>query len=471
MIVKKTITTVAVFLLACTLHAAGQKGKEAFPGGKCWLYRLTLSDKKGTNYSLEKPERFLSAKALERRARQHIAIDSTDLPVSARYVSEIKKKGFQVVSASKWNNTVVVRMADTACVGTLNALPFVKRSHRLCEMPDSVNIPQRSELQEDTTEMNTVTPYGDAWKQIHLLNGDKLHAAGFRGAGMTIAVIDGGFMNTDKIPLLDNVKILGAHNFTFPATSSVYSELDHGTAVLSCIGANQPGKMIGTAPDASFWLLRSEYGPTESEAEEDWWAAAAEFADSVGVDVINSSLGYHDFDDATTSHTYRQLDGRTALISRTAAMLAQKGIVLTNSAGNDGDDSWKKISVPADAPDVLTVGALRRNGVNATFSSVGYSADGRVKPDVMAVGNPCALIKGNGMITRGSGTSFSSPVTCGMVACLWQALPQLTATELMKLIRQSSNRYECPDNIFGYGIPDFWKAYQMGLADCHSAAN
>lgn len=220
--------------------------------------------------------------------------------------------------------------------------------------------------------------------------------------------------------------------------------------------------MIGTAPEASFWLLRSEFGPTESEAEEDYWAAAAEFADSVGVDIINSSLGYHDFDYKATSHTYRQLNGHTALISHTASMLADKGIVLTNSAGNDGANHWKKITVPADADNILTVGALQRDSMNALFSSVGNTVDGRIKPDVMALGHECALIKGNGQITRGNGTSFASPITCGMVACLWQALPHCTAKQIIKIVHESADRYEYPDNIFGYGIPDFWEAYIKG---------
>lgn len=461
--IKLIIIIALAYLTSAPLHAADENKKIAFPGGKCWLYRVALSDKKGTPYTIEHPEKYLSQKAIQRRNRQQLAIDSTDLPLSPQYLLAIKEKGFQIVGHSKWNNTVVVRVNDTTTIKKLHNLPFVKHTHRIFVSPDSVILSKREKIETDITPINQNTPYGDAFKQINTINGIKLHEAGFRGAGMTIAIIDGGFMNVDKIPLLKNVKVLGAKNFTYPQTSSVYQELDHGTAVLSCISAQQSGRIIGTAPEASFWLLRSEYGPTESEAEEDWWTAAAEFADSVGVDLINSSLGYHNYDDNQTSHTYQQLDGKTAFISITASRLVSKGIILTNSAGNDGENQWHKISVPADAPNILTVGALRRDCTNATFSSLGYSADGRVKPDVMAIGNPCALIKGNGIITEGSGTSFSAPVTCGMVACLWQALPQLNAQQIMQLVRESADRYKNPDNVYGYGIPDFWYAYQQGL--------
>ena len=458
------ILVCAAILCGSTMAGAAGRtvGKMPFPGGKCFLYRVSLTDKKGTPYSLAHPEKFLSKKAIDRRNRQHLELDTTDLPINPRYIAVIAKKGFPVVSKSKWNNTIVVKTADKAAVEQLRDLPCVSNVHRLFTAPDSIAPTVCYDLKNDTTPISTKSIYGDAYQQIKASNGIKLHEAGFRGNGMTIAVIDGGFMNADRIPLLKNVNILGTHNFTYPPTESVYRELDHGTAVLSTMAANVPGKMVGTAPDASFWLLRSEYGPTESEAEEDFWAAAAEFADSVGVDIINSSLGYHDFDDSATSHIYRQLDGKTALISRTASLLAQKGIVLTNSAGNDGAGVWKKISVPADADNILTVGAMGRDSVNATFSSVGYSADGRVKPDVMGVGQKTCFIRGNGIITTGNGTSFSSPVTCGMVACLWQALPGCTAKQIIDTVRKSADRYEYPDNVFGYGIPDFWQAYING---------
>ena len=223
------------------------------------------------------------------------------------------------------------------------------------------------------------------------------------------------------------------------------------------MAVNEKNLFEGSAPEAEYWLLRCEQTQTESRSEEDFWAAAAEFADSVGVDVINSSLGYSEYDDDEQKYPYRQLDGHSMMISRMASMLAQKGIVLVCSAGNSGDDSWKKITIPADAEDVLTVGAVKSDGINTVFSSVGPTADGRVKPDVMALGGYCSVINADGEIAQQNGTSFASPLIAGAVACLWQALPDKTACELIELVRQSGDRYQWPDNIYGYGIPDFAK--------------
>ena len=314
--------------------------------------------------------------------------------------------------------------------------------------------------------------------QIEMLNGLRLHEAGLTGKGMVIAILDGGFQNYDRIPALQHARVLGVRDFVEPAgqtgstnyTSNTnpvgksFHQIDHGTRVFSAMAAYAPEVMIGTAPDASYWLLRSEDPATEQPVEEDFWTMAAEFADSVGVDVINSSLGYHQYDDGLPSYRLRDLDGRTAFISRTASMLARKGIVHCNSAGNSGIGEWKKIGVPADAPDILTVGAVDKKGVLAAFSSIGPSQDGRVKPDVVALGHNTTLISGRGTLVHDMGTSFSTPVTCGMVTCLWQGLRQLTALQIIELVRQSADQYDAPNNIYGYGLPDFWKAYQSGIA-------
>ena len=208
--------------------------------------------------------------------------------------------------------------------------------------------------------------------------------------------------------------------------------------------------------------MRTEDEYTESPMEEDYWAAGAEYADSLGVDVINSSLGYHAFDDEDLNYTYADQDGHQSLISHTASLLAGKGIVLVNSAGNEGMGSWKKVNFPADADDIITVGSITQHGKNAPFSSVGPTADGRVKPDVMAWGSPVSVFSGRGLVINDVGTSFSSPLVAGLVACLWQALPDKTAKEIIDLVRRSANQYQRPDNVYGYGVPNFWKAYQMG---------
>lgn len=301
--------------------------------------------------------------------------------------------------------------------------------------------------------------YGPARRQIEISNGNKLHDAGFKGQGMTIAVIDAGFHNADSIAAMRNIRVLGVKDFVNP-DADIYAESSHGMSVLSCIGMNQPHVMVGTAPEASFWLLRSEDEYSEHLVEQDYWAAALEFADSVGVDVVNTSLGYYAFDDPSKDYRYCDLDGKFALMSRQAAKAADKGMVIVCSAGNAGSGSWKKTTPPGDAENVLTVGAINKQGVLAPFSSIGNTADGRVKPDVMAVGLGSDVMGTDGIVRGANGTSFSSPIMCGMVACLWQALPDLTAKELIELVRRSGDRADSPDNIYGYGIPDMWKAYQ-----------
>ena len=298
-----------------------------------------------------------------------------------------------------------------------------------------------------------------------MLQGQRLHNIGLRGKGMTIAVLDGGFQNVNVIPAFMRGNIIGTKDFVYPNSPFFYQETDHGTKVLSAMAANIPNVLIGTAPEARYWLLRCEDQQTEQPVEEDYWAMAAEFADSAGVDIISSSLGYNDYDDAPDYYHQRDLDGQTALISRTASMLAKKGIILVNSAVNSGMGPWKKISFPADANDILTVGAVNMVKKNAPFSGVGPTQDGRVKPDVMALGSPASLISGRGSIIRDMGTSFSTPLVAGLVACLWQALPEKTALEIIELVRQTGSNAKDPDNIFGYGIPNFWRAYMIGKVE------
>lgn len=453
--------------LACAKAVGGVKEaqKVKFPGGRAYMYRVTLADKRNSSYSLMRPREFLSDKALTRREKQHLAIDSTDLPVSPAYVDSVMSLGGEVVSRSRWNNTLLVKVRRNDVMKRIGRLSCVKETRLVWTSPDSIDAsPQRARYHSEFNSWDTVeqSEYGVADEQIDMLNGKRLHRAGYRGEGMTIAVLDGGFMNADMIPCMQNIRILGTADFVSPRSKSIFKELDHGTKVLSVLAANVQNIFVGTAPEASYWLLRCEDNYTESLAEEDYWAAAAEFADSVGCDIISSSLGFNSFDNKADNYSYSDLDGRTALISRTASMLSAKGIVLVNSAGNDGMGVWKKINVPADATDILSVGAVSPNKRNAAFSSIGPSADGRVKPDIMALGSPTAVITGRGTILRDMGTSFSTPVVSGLVACLWQALKDKSATEIMRLVRQSGDNTASPDNISGYGIPDFWKAYNNG---------
>ena len=423
-------------------------------------YRISLKDKAATTYSLNHPEAFLSEKAIARRQKQNLPIDSTDLPVCHKYVDEIRDQGVNIVVTGKWENFVTVSCNDSTLIDRIAALPFVRATEKVWIAPKAGS-PTMSTERDSLINKPTVHPdsiYGLAINQIQLSNGDKLHEAGFKGQGMTIAVIDAGFHNADKIKAMQNIRILGTKDFVNPQ-ADIFAESSHGMMVLSCIGMNQPNVMTGTAPEASFWLLRSEDEYSEHLVEQDYWAAAVEFADSVGVDVLNTSLGYYSFDDKSKDYKYRDLDGHHALMSRQASRIADKGMVLVCSAGNSGMGSWKKITPPGDADNVLTVGAIDKKAVLAPFSSIGNTADGRVKPDIMAVGLGSDVIGTNGNQGKANGTSFSSPIMCGMVTCLWQAHPELTAKELIELVRKSGDRAAFPDNIYGYGVPDMWKAY------------
>ena len=419
-------------------------------------YRISLKDKAATDYSLQKPEMYLSKKSIERRKRQGLEIDSTDLPVCKKYVDAIRKKGVHVLVTGKWDNFVTVSCNDSMLIAEIAGLPFVRSTERVWR-----GVAKRASERDSLINkpLRTDSLYGPAITQIKMSHADRLHEAGFKGQGMTIAVIDAGFHNVDKIEAMKNINILGTRDFGNPE-ADIYAESSHGMSVLSCMAMNQPNVMIGTAPEASYWLLRSEDEYSENLVEQDYWAAAIEFADSVGVDLVNTSLGYYSFDDPTKNYRYRDLNGHYALMSREAAKAADKGIVVVCSAGNSGSGSWKKITPPGDAENVITVGAVNKYGVLAPFSSVGNTADGRVKPDVVAVGLGSDVMGTDGNLRHANGTSFSSPIMCGMVACLWQACPELTAKEIIELVRRSGDRAVFPDNIYGYGIPDLWKAYQ-----------
>ena len=427
-----------------------------FTPGDTLKYRISLKDKAATDYSLQKPEMYLSKKSIERRKRQGLEIDSTDLPVCKKYVDAIRKKGVHVLVTGKWDNFVTVSCNDSMLIAEITGLPFVRSTERVWR-----GVAKRASERDSLINkpLRTDSLYGPAITQIKMSHADRLHEAGFKGQGMTIAVIDAGFHNVDKIEAMKNINILGTRDFVNPE-ADIYAESSHGMSVLSCMAMNQPNVMIGTAPEASYWLLRSEDEYSENLVEQDYWAAAIEFADSVGVDLVNTSLGYYSFDDPAKNYRYRDLNGHYALMSREAAKAADKGIVVVCSAGNSGSGSWKKITPPGDAENVITVGAVNKYGVLAPFSSVGNTADGRVKPDVVAVGLGSDVMGTDGNLRHANGTSFSSPIMCGMVACLWQACPELTAKEIIELVRRSGDRAVFPDNIYGYGIPDLWKAYQ-----------
>ena len=425
-----------------------------------YKFRVWLKDKNGSLFSIVNPEGFLSRKSIERRVKQNIAVDSTDLPVSELYINQISETGAKVISKSKWMNSVVVSVNDSSLMQLVRNLPFVTATEWVwVGQTGSQKLSLRNESFEDQQKAtSTMDEYGYGFDQIKISNGNLLHSANYRGDGMTIAVIDAGFLNANTVTSLAKTQVLGTKDFVQPG-GDVFSGDRHGEMVLSVMAAVDSFRFIGSAPKASFWLLRSEDSSSEFPVEEDYWAAAAEFADSVGVDLINTSLGYSTFDVASMNHTHEQLDGKTIFISRTAQKAADKGILVVVSAGNEGNKPWEKINAPADARDVLTVGAINSSAQIAAFSSLGYTADNRVKPDVVAVGEGTYLVDQNGSLTTSNGTSFSAPLTTGLTACLWEALPKMTNKELLDLIRRNSSFFKQPDNRYGYGVPDYMNAY------------
>lgn len=436
-----------------------------------YQFRLMLKDKGQTSYSVDRPEEFLSEKAIERRERQGLKIDESDLPISQDYINTIENVGGVVIAKSKWLQSVCVHCPDSSMVEEYKKLPFVADAVFVWKGKDKTIKPDSIINYPAVEEIAFGKYYGKGEVNIKLNNGQYLHEAGFKGEGMDIAVIDGGFNHFPQIEMLDNVNVKGAKGFIYNYENLYQNAGQHGLQVLSCIGANKPMQFVGTAPNASFWLLSSEDTRSEFPIEEDYWAAAIEFADSVGVDVVNTSLGYSNFDKPAKSFEHKDVDGKTAHISKAAQKAADKGMLLVISAGNSGDSAWKKITPPCDAVDVLAMGAVQSDSIVAPFSSRGMTADLRVKPDVMALGVGATVVNDRGQVSRSSGTSFSSPIMCGMVACLWQAFPNLTNKEILEVVRQSADKYEEFNEDYGYGIPDMKKAMEIAqaIADKKSA--
>jgi serine protease AprX len=425
-------------------------------------YRIQLTDKNNNGFDIQNPAAYLSNKAIDRRNRQGIPIQWNDMPLTESYVDSIRALGATILNRSKWFNTVTISTNDTNLIKKVHAFPFVKNSGiigRKMVLPvfneKYIPLPSASyKLRND---------YGPSFTQIGMLNGDFLHDLGYQGEGMTIAVIDAGFYKVDELAMFTKLRnekrILGTRDFVKKG-NNVYLENAHGTAVLSTIAGYLPGKMVGTAPNASFWLLRSEDVNTELLIEEDNWVAAAEFADSAGVDIISTSLSYTVFDDSTMDHSYSDLDGKTTFIARGAGIAASKGMLVVVSAGNYGNSSWRYIGTPADNDSVLTVGAVGPDRQYASFSSTGPTYDQRIKPNVMAHGKEVVVASfDSDQIRYSNGTSFSCPIISGMAACLWQANPFATGMEIFQAIEKSSDRYDNPDTLMGHGIPNFIAAH------------
>jgi serine protease AprX len=433
-------------------------------------YWIQFTDKNHSDFSLDNPLEFLSQKSLDRRTLHAIPLTENDLPVSRFYTDSLESFGLVILNRSRWFNAVTVYTTDEELIDTIHLLGFVANRQKAVKVKKGyTELPSKYPGNYQPVFFTKKTgsdyyQYGASGNQVKMMKGEFLHNAGFRGSGIDIAVIDAGFIGANVISSLSSLfqsgRILGARDFV-TAGNSVYNEHQHGTNVLSLIGGNEPGYLTGTAPEASFWLLRSEDDQSEYLIEEDNWVAAAEFADSAGVYIINTSLGYTVFDDPLMNHSYEDMDGKTTRISIAAGIAASKGMLLFVSAGNDGSSSWRYISAPADNDSVLAIGAVTGSGSYASFSSRGPSSDGRIKPDVTAQGQSVVFQGASGAFFTGNGTSFSSPLVAGLAACLWQAFPQAKAWEIKNAIITSGSQYTNPDYYKGYGIPDFEKAFNL----------
>ncbi len=438
-------------------------------------YRISFTDKQHSPFSITKPEAFLSERAITRRKTQNIKIKENDLPVNQHYIDSVTAYGAQVRTVSKWFNSITVFVPDSCenLLKNIQKLPFVSECVRVAPQSkttvDSVTlstIKQSNNLDfDDITETSTQDFYGNSYHQTAITNAQNLHMQGFMGQGKMIAILDAGFLLVDSIEAFqrawDEKRILAYKDFS-GSNSNIFREGSHGTAVFSLIGGFVPGHLIGTAPRADYLLLRTEEGNIEFPVEGENWIAAAEFADSMGVDIINTSLGYSTFDEDSLNYTYANMDGKTTRVSRASAIAASKGILLATSAGNSGHTQWRHITAPADADSILAVGATYPDSLITNFSSKGPTADNRIKPDVVTLGFKPAIVTQNGTIKNVSmGTSFSSPIIAGLTACLWQEFPEATAQEIRKAVIQSSHAYYTPNESIGYGIPDFEKARKI----------
>lgn len=429
---------------ACTVNAYAQVNQ----------YMVFFTDKSGTPYSINSPEEFLSARALERREKQGIAVVQNDLPVNPAYVQGVRDTGADVIYTTKWMNGVLVS-CDGTLLASIQALPYVLSVELVSpgSHPASGNRNKFKNERADANEEATDT-------QLTMIGLDAMHSDGNRGEGVIIAVLDGGFSGVNTTApfqhLMANNQIDPASFDFLSGTTNVFQYDDHGTRVLSIMGAKVDGSFTGGVTEATYQLYVTEDVPTEYRIEEYNWLFAAERADSAGAIIIHSSLGYSTFDIASMDYTTDQLDGKTAVVSRAAQMAFDKGMVVVVSAGNEGNiASWRIVTAPADGKDVIAVGNVNSFGVRSSSSSIGPSADGQIKPDVAALGTGVSVVRANGSVFTGSGTSFSAPLVTSLLAGIWNDKPDLKNSDLIEALRLTASQAKNPDNFLGYGIPNY----------------
>jgi serine protease AprX len=419
-----------------------------------YFYRVYFKDKGDNFIGNYAPEDLLSQKSINRRQKAGIAVpDFRDLPVNGGYINEIVAMGMnlRLHCTSKWMNTALFKTQNQINTNIVLNLPFVKEVKLVKTPAGKSDYLDKFDLHSEQDDISSFD------RPVGMLNGLPVHNSGYDGTGILIAVLDGGFLKADLISSLNELRkrrgIKGTYDFV-SGNYNVYNYHSHGTAVLSVLAGRIPGKIEGSAPGADYWLIRTEDTFTEFPAEEDYWAAGAEFADSVGADIISSSLGYFNFDNPVMNYKFSEMDGNTTFITQEADIAASKGILVVNSAGNERTNSWKRIIAPSDGDSVLAVGAVSGSESISTFSSAGPSADGRVKPDNVAQGVNVPVQTMETTITNANGTSVACPVISGVCACIMQAAPLATNMDIINALHIKADRYNSPDSLYGYGIPD-----------------
>ena len=415
-------------------------------------YMVFLSDKAHSAYSLDEPEEFLSTRAIARKIRHNVKIDLLDLPVSTTYIQDLASLEVDVFFTSKWMNALVIQtdsstLLEVAGRSYVDSVVFIAPGARLTYENIGFEWPEIFEEPNNPLESSEL--------QLAMMNVHQMHEDGYRGEGMLIAVLDAGFKGANLFEPLENVfnehRLIAAKDFvTNGGNPFLYS--GHGTSAWSTIASDYKD-FIGTAPKAAFILCVTEDVASEYRIEEYNWLIAAEYADSLGADIISSSLGYSGFSDVAMDYTYEDMDGQTAIITRASNLAIKKGLLVITSAGNEGNDSWRYITAPADGPDNITVGSVKSDYSISAFSSQGPTVDDRIKPDLVALGQGTTLLTSNGSISQANGTSFSAPLVAGFSAGIWQAHPEFTNLEVVDHLRNLGTRFENPDNYFGFGIP------------------
>lgn len=445
--------------LFCLLHTSVYAQRSDF---------VFFTDKVQSTYSVSTPTAFLSQRAIDRRVAQNIPITSHDFPVNAWYVDSLTARGAQVWYTSRWLNGALIRNATDSLIQVLNTLPFVQSTSRTRRISVRYPEPQPAAVAPPTARTSSVQTiqYGASLNQNNMLGVPTMHALNYAGQGKLIAIFDAGFPGVPTAACFDSIRqrngIVATYDFV-ANNGFVYGFHPHGTNVFGTLAGYLPGALIGPAYGAQFILCRTEDASTEFRVEEANWLLAAEFADSIGVDIINTSLGYYTFDNPSMDYTPSDMNGNTTWITRAADMAASKGILCVASAGNNGSDpNWRVITAPADGDSVLAVGAVTHDSLQVGFSSVGLSSTGRIKPDVTAQGESTIVALSNGAAVPSSGTSFSGPLVAGLAAGFWQANPSLTAQQVLVHLRNSGHKANAPDSLMGYGIPNFGRA--MALA-------